>query len=138
MTLSIILHRVAEQGQNTIGVLRFDDRNHPTLWTCEDLWRNNERNVSCIPDGTYRCDPHGWDAKSGTRFQKVWQVMGVSKRSAILLHAGNTHKDTSGCILVGKGIWNAGITDSADAIEYLRKTIGEKSFMLTVNSAIIN
>ena len=64
--------------------------------------------------------------------------MGVPKRTAILFHAGHTHKDTHGCILVGMGIWNAGIADSKDAIDYLRKLIGEKSFTLTVKSDIIN
>ncbi|MCE7073698.1 DUF5675 family protein [Dyadobacter sp. CY327] len=129
---------MAEHGQNTIGVLKIDHKDHPTIWTCEDLWRDNEKNVSSIPAGTYRCDPHGWEDHNKYTFKRVWQVVGVKGRNAILLHAGNDHTDTMGCILVGFGIWNAGITDSVKAIEYLRKTIGEKSFTLTIKDDILN
>lgn len=108
------------------------------LWTCEDLWQDNRANISCIPDGQYRCDPHGWEPKNLYRFKRVWQVIGVRSRSVILFHAGNDNTDTQGCILVGRGISNAGITDSQLAIDYLRRTIGEKSFTLVVKSDIIN
>lgn len=136
--MKITLHRFAEHGKNTLGVLRIDHMTHPTIFTCEDLWQDNRPNISCIPPGAYRCDPHGWEAKSMHHFKRVWQIVGVPRRSAILIHAGNNHTDTAGCLLVGFGIWNAGITDSAKAIEYLRKVIGEKSFTLTVKSDIIS
>lgn len=136
--LTVTLQRVAEHKNNTIGVLRIDGMHHPTIFTCEDLWQDNRPNISCIPDGEYRCDPHGWETHSQHRFKKVWQVVGVKGRSAILIHTGNDNTDTSGCILVGFGIWNAGITDSQKAIDYLRKVIGEKSFTLVVKSDIIS
>jgi hypothetical protein len=139
MTVDLTLHRFAEHGKNTLGVVRIEHMAHPTIFTCEDLWQNNRPNISCIPPGEYRCDPHGWEANSLTKFKKVWRVIGVPGRSAILFgHVGNDHTDTEGCILPGFGIWNAGITDSQKALDYLRKTIGEKSFNLTVKSDIID
>lgn len=135
--LSVTLHRFAEHGKNTLGVLRIDHMTHPTIFTCEDLWQDNRPNISCIPPGTYRCDPHGWETTSQHRFKKVWRLVNVQGRSAILIHAGNDNTDTEGCILVGFGIWNAGITDSVKALDYLRKVIGEKSFTLVVKDDII-
>lgn len=134
----VTLHRVAEIGQNTIGILRIQDMYHPPLWTCEDLWQDNRPNVSCIPDGSYTCVPHAWGTKEPFKFKRVWLVKNVPGRSGILIHAGNTHLDTLGCILVGRGISSTGVTDSQRAIDYLRDVIGQKSFTLIVNSDIIN
>lgn len=88
------LVRVAEHSNATFGVLTVNDV--PEFVTVEDLWRSNERMVSCIPVGTYSVRP-----KDSPKFGTTWQVMDVPGRDYILFHAGNTHRDTNGCILVG-------------------------------------
>lgn len=69
----------------------------PIATTCEEVWQFNQRNTSCIPGGKYVCkrvnSPH-----HGPTFE----VTGVPGRTEILLHKGNTVKDTEGCILVGE------------------------------------
>lgn len=52
----------------------------------------------CIAPGTYSIDFH-YSPKFG---KYMLTLCGVSGRSGILIHSGNTPKDTSGCILVGK------------------------------------
>lgn len=52
----------------------------------------------CIAPGTYSIDFH-FSPKFG---KYMLTLCGVSSRSGILIHSGNTPKDTSGCILVGK------------------------------------
>lgn len=52
----------------------------------------------CIAPGTYSIDFH-YSPKFG---RYMLTLCGVSARSGILIHSGNTPKDTSGCILVGK------------------------------------
>jgi hypothetical protein len=59
-------------------------------------WRNNERNISCIPTGKYKMVLH-----KSSRFGNCFWVQNVPGRDEILIHHGNTERDTEGCILVG-------------------------------------
>lgn len=92
--MKLKLVRVSEHKDATLGVLCIDGR--PVFVTLEDKWRDNERQVSCIPKGKYELIAH-----SSPKFGRTFQVMNVPDRDAILIHAGNTHKDTHGCILLG-------------------------------------
>lgn len=88
------LVRVSEYNGATCGVLIIDDQ--PEFVTLEDAWRDNQRLISCIPQGRYKVKLH-----RSPKFGLTYQVMDVPERSQILFHAGNTHKDTNGCILLG-------------------------------------
>ena len=88
------LTRVTEHNNATMGVLTID--NAPCFVTLEDAWRDNERMVSCIPAGKYQVLAH-----RSPKFGSTYQVMDVPDRNHILFHAGNTHRDTHGCILLG-------------------------------------
>lgn len=98
-----------------------------SLFTLEDLWRNNESNVSCIPKGTYHCTSH-----NGRHFKDVWRLLNVPNRTAVLIHSGNTHRDTQGCILVGLKQYGEGIVHSLDALQKLKEYIGRD------NSGVLN
>lgn len=92
--MNLKLVRVAQHDNSTFGVLLCANR--PMFVTLEDLWRNNERMVSCIPAGTYKVKRH-----VSPKFGNCFRVEDVPGRSEILIHAGNTHVDTHGCILLG-------------------------------------
>lgn len=109
------LIRVTEHNGATFGVLCIDDR--PMFVTLEDAWRDNERMVSCIPKGTYTIRRH-----TSPKFGKVFKVLDVPDRSEILIHAGNTHKDTHGCILLG----------------LMYGTVGTESAILSSRAALAN
>lgn len=68
-------------------------------WSLELPWRENQRNVSCIPPGRYEACYY----ESPTLGKSV-RLMNVPNRFGILIHSGNTTKDTRGCILLGVGI----------------------------------
>lgn len=89
----MLLTRRAYLPHVTIGVLTFG---HRTWMTLEPPWKNNQANVSCIPDGQYELR-----RKQSPRFGETFEICGVPKREAILFHAGNTAKDTQGCVLLG-------------------------------------
>lgn len=88
------LVRVAEYDNATLGVMCLDGR--PMFVTLEDAWRNNERSRSCIPVGAYEVIAH-----KSPKFGRCYLLENVPGRSEILIHSGNTHEDTSGCILLG-------------------------------------
>jgi hypothetical protein len=69
---------------------------HPEFFTLELPWRRNQINISCIPAGIYRLTK-----RQSPRFGKCIRVENVPGRAGILIHAGNTTRDTHGCILPG-------------------------------------
>lgn len=117
-----------------IGVLKGLSK---TLYTLEDQWRDNQRMVSCIPAGFYEVHPHGWEKNTPFRFKQVWQLQKVKNRVGILIHAGNRHSDTVGCILLGMGMQisqsQSMVTDSQLAIALMRKEIGEAGFTISID-----
>lgn len=59
-------------------------------------WRNNQRKVSCIPEGVYKLTK-----RTSPRFGEHFHILDVKDRSFILIHHGNYTRDIEGCMLVG-------------------------------------
>jgi hypothetical protein len=126
----MVLARACEVQDATLGVLLWKE--YPIACCLENLWRDNRRNISCIPSGFYECHPH-----KSSRFGETWEVCDVRNRSAIIIHVGNTAKDTRGCLLpglrFGKLKERPAVTDSRKAMNRLRGLIGvDKPFLLNV------
>lgn len=106
------------------------------LFSVEDKWRGNAKEVSCIPKGTYKCVPHGWEADSLVKHRRTWRLLHVPGRKDVLAHIGNSHLDTLGCLLFGIGITlgkgEAWLLESTRAIDMLRTIIGQNNFTLTI------
>jgi len=98
MMRTLKLQRFAHTPDGTFGMIQVPDG--PTIYTVEDRWNFNRKNVSCIPAGKYRC--------SSRRFNRAGydaiQLEDVPGRSFILFHVANTHRDIRGCIGVGTGL----------------------------------
>ena len=90
--------------------------------TLENPYINNERNISCIPEGQYKVRLRK-ASESGSRDYLHLLVEDVPKRDWILFHRGNTAKDTSGCILVGMGSQQDFVSYSTLAMDLLMKEI---------------
>ncbi|MDD4951074.1 MAG: DUF5675 family protein [Desulfovibrionaceae bacterium] len=95
------LVRLEMSGQETLGALLLDGRIF--CLTLEPPSLGNVRDKSCIPAGSYRCR-----RVVSPRFGPTFEVCAVPSRSEILFHAGNTARDTRGCILVGTGVGSLG------------------------------
>lgn len=126
----MILHRTTYTAAATFGVLIH--RGTPFALTLENPWRQNERNVSCIPAGEYQCR-----RTQSPRFGETFTVLEVPGRSHILFHKGNVAEDTEGCILVGEqfGVLNgepAVLASGAGYDEFMAKLAGVDRFWLTV------
>lgn len=77
-------------------------------------WLSNVRNSSCIPVDTYPVRKF-----FHSKFGSVFAVDSVRDRSSILIHAGNTVKDTRGCILPGLDVTRDGVLRSREAMSRL-------------------
>ena len=100
---TLVLIRVETSDQGTIGILL--DREFLLCYTIELPWRDNKRNISCIPTGEYQVVPY-----TSRKFGRVFHVLDVPNRSGILIHSGNVAGDKNkgykthsyGCILPGR------------------------------------
>ena len=122
-------------------LLRWAHTDHGVLgrmgnWhTLENPWRGNERGVSCIPTGTYRCVRSYYHAGG----YEAFHIVDVPGRSRILIHVGNTETDTRGCPLVGKRVGVlagkiAVLQSKAAHDEMMRELEGFDEFELTVRN----
>ena len=94
-------------------------------WLCDTLenpYLNNQRSVSCIPEGQYKVRLRT-AKESATRDYLHLLVQDVPNRDYILFHIGNSAKDTSGCVLVGIGTEQDLVKNSRLAMELLMKEI---------------
>ena len=90
--------------------------------TLENPYINNEKNISCIPDGQYKVRIRV-ARESATRDYVHLLVQEVPNRSYILFHRGNTAKDTRGCVLVGLERQQDLVSNSRLAMDLLMKEI---------------
>ena len=127
----LILQRIAQTDKWTIGKL-YDDDGVEICNTLELGWRNNQREISCIPNGTYKCII----ADEGGKYPVI-RVCNVPGRDGIKIHIGNYLTQIKGCILVGTGYI---ITQELPAIlnsekayrELLSNISQEKTFTLVI------
>ena len=135
---TILIQRPLEStDQGTFGILRTEGFSCGVL---ELPWRNNERNISCIPEGIYEVIP------LSKKFGQVFLINTVRDRGGILIHSGNFAGDVSknylthsqGCLLLGKektffgNNKQYGITLSKTTVRRFNDFIGKEKFTLTI------
>ena len=139
--IELILERIAKRKAYTIGRLSIlepviDEYSSGTAEkyfcdTLEPTWRDYEHGAykvkgrSAIPEGRYAV-VISWSPKfkawlpillGGPEFNKQWQ--------GIRIHAGNTVKDTQGCILVGRNQRVGEVLESRKWLYELKQKIVE-------------
>lgn len=79
-------------------------------YLCDTLELPRRAKRCCIPDGSYT-----FVMCKSPKFGRVLpRLVDVPGRSGILIHSGNTVKDTLGCILVGKYASSTSLVNSRD------------------------
>jgi hypothetical protein len=104
--------------------------------TIELPWKNNERGVSCIPEGRYQLEK-----RYSPKFKWHLLVKGVTGRSVVLIHPANDAlKELKGCIAPvstltgeGKGLLSKNALTRLTAVVYaaLQK---EQTVFITIKS----
>lgn len=113
-----------------------------TLFTGELPWKNNRQEISCIPEGTYKCS-FTYSEKFNC---KRYEVQGVYGRNGIRIHPANLMGDRScnllceldGCIalgyVVGQVNGQKAILRSKNAVTLFEQFLDGKDFTLVINS----
>ncbi len=104
--------------------------------TIELPWRNNKRNISCIPEGVYEVE-----TRFSKRFQHHLILKNVADRRFILIHpANNALLDLEGCIApvtylhgIGKGVYSKDALQKILSLVYQAKDRKE-NILLTIKS----
>jgi len=135
--MELVLERIAKRKTYTIGHLyirrQVIDEYLPGIEdqyfcdTLEPTWRDYANGAykvkgrSAIPEGRYAVVV-SWSPK-----MKQWLpiLLGVPRFEGIRIHAGNTAKDTEGCILVGKNREVGKVLDSRKWLYELKQKIVE-------------
>lgn len=96
--MKIEILRTSDNGVQTEGILYLfkDNKIIFECFTLELPWKDNKRQVSCIPIGKYRAIKH----YSPRHKSSLW-LQDVPNRSEILIHKGNYYTQLLGCILTG-------------------------------------
>lgn len=94
----VVTLRRSYSDYQTIGELEiiFDEKRSYKFATLELPWLENQKNISCIPENSYKVTRH-----YSTTFKECFLIENVPGRSEILIHAGNFVRNTRGCILIG-------------------------------------
>lgn len=124
--------------EQTEGMLEiYNDKE--CIYHCKVLerpWKNNQRNISCIPEGKYEIKKE-IQPKRG----KVLRIKNVPDRDGILMHKGNYVSHSKGCLLPGleleHDINNDGlkdVTQSTVAMNEIYDTLTDEKNYLIIKS----
>jgi hypothetical protein len=149
--IEAVAYRFVTSDEGTFSSLIVPDRFACVLG--ELPWRGNAVNVSCIPEGVYRCTKEFLKGFREPHFG--YRVHDVPGRTGILIHRGNHcgderwgfKTDVQGCLLPGlrverldarfddgrPSILQQAVTSSKTALERLVLACGEE-FMLRIES----
>ena len=141
--MMITLKRTAKKGTYTIGKLYVDgvyicdtledtDRGLSSYMAVDDILKRKVKGSTCIPTGLYIIT---LDVESG-RFKgdpfyaklcngKLPRLLNVKGFEGVLIHSGNTSKDTEGCILVGENKEVGKVVNSRVTFKRLYKILVE-------------
>lgn len=132
--MKLKLNRIYKGGSYTIGRLYVDD-----VYFCdtlEDTVRNlpEEEKIysqTAIPAGTYRITLNIVSPKYSQRKSYDWcggrlpRLLNVPYFDGVLIHSGNTAKDSAGCILVGENKEKGKVLNSMATLKRLYKKLKE-------------
>lgn len=133
--MKVDLIRLEDTRSGTAGILRINGEIFCV--TLEPPYLDNQKNISCIPEGIYLCE-----RVSSMRYGDTFEVKDVSGRTNILFHAGNIFSHTGGCILLGqffdKLAMDRAIMNSGETFRKFRAVMADQdAFAFNVRSLVL-
>lgn len=133
--MEMIIYRTTNEEKQRLGrgfLVKENGEVPFDFYTLELADKGNKRSISCIPAGVYKVVK-----RSSIRFGQHFHLQNVPNRELILIHVGNSYRNTNGCILVGTGLKNidndetTDVINSIEAMRYLL-TLLPDSFILKI------
>jgi len=118
--MEIIIKRIAKKADYTIGVMKINGSN-----VCDTLephcidWSKDKKvkGKTAIPEGRYRVK-----MSMSRKFGKhMPYLMDVPNFNGVMIHQGNTPKNTQGCIIVGYNTIRGLVLKSRQAMEKIEE-----------------
>ena len=136
MTLEII--RFKEIDDMTLGrfVLRDSEKEVLKGYTCEPAGPDTTQSGMDrrIPQGQYQIAWHD-SPKFRVRLPLLWNEL-VPKTRCILIHSGNTGRNTEGCVLLGTSLGTHGVKNSRTALSALLAAVKGQEFAVQIKNEI--
>lgn len=140
--MQLTLNRIARKPGYTIGRLYIDgrrfcdtledtDRGLTQAMRPEQIAGLKQRGATAIPTGTYRVATNIVSPRFSGRKQYAFcqgrlpRLLNVPGFEGILIHIGNTPKDTEGCILVGENRVKGQVVNSTATFKRLYERLKE-------------
>lgn len=129
--MRLTLNRTERIGKSVLGSIQLPGRKIVTLDDADEM----------LPNGFYHMVPF-----TGIKYKNTWCLVGQHssvypepgvKKSTCLMHAGDTHEDTTGCVLIGLQYHYVNgepdIDFGARALSYLRSVlVSDQNHYLTI------
>ena len=121
--------------KGTTGQLN-DETGAKICLTLEEPWKDNQKGISCIPEGRYRCTRYISPKlkRRGSKDPEVILLHDVPNRSYVQIHVGNTLEDVKGCIMTGENMARK-VTYKGKLHEFFIKSSGKMFKILKEKAA---
>lgn len=139
-----VLERLAFFPTGTLGRMEVAGKD---IYVLELPWKENQRNISCIPTGRYICTMDDTTTSVPKSMKgRTWYLTGdtVSRhrsnkaRYGVAIHIGNTAEDIRGCLAPGLDWGNMGgkaaVRKSTAAMLHLNRYL-PKTFTLAIKNS---
>ena len=120
-------------GQYFSDTLEDTDRGLKDSMSSEEIIKIKIFGSTCIPCGTYKVVLDIYSPKFGSKSYykeicngKVPRLLNVKGFEGVLIHAGNTDKDSAGCLLVGVNKVKGQVINSRETFKELYKLLKDK------------
>lgn len=105
-----------------------------TFVTVELPWKDNQRRISCIPEGEYKLVKNK-NPEHIKKFGNHFDILNVPDRDGIKIHCGNYYTQILGCVLPGKSLVDIN-GDGEPDVNYTRIVL-DKLFEILPDESII-
>lgn len=147
--MRLTLKRIAKRPKYTIGKLYIDDTYFCDTLEDTDRGLTNRMgaviiqtkkvaNETAVPTGTYKINMNTVSPRfQSSSWAKKWKgivprLMDIPGYVGVLIHPGNTEKDTSGCILVGQNKQVGKVINSQATWQSLMEKLTKEKSKITI------
>lgn len=148
--MKLLLNRRWKKPNYTIGILSINgkrfcetiedtDRGLDDSMSLEKILNLKKPNITAIPTGTYNIDLNTISPKFGSKAfyksicdGKLPRLQNVKGYEGVLIHCGNSEKDSSGCIICGENKVVGKVINSQKTFERLYRILKNSKDKVTI------